>query len=67
LDDSCAFGAFFSDWRVFSAFRILLPRYAIAGGQHVNDVAMVLMITSSLSKSTLLQSTKIYDFASRLA
>jgi len=39
--------------------------YVIAGEQHAKDATMNLIITSSLSKSTLLQSTKSSDFALR--
>jgi hypothetical protein len=40
--------------------------YAIAGGHRAEDAAMDLMITSSFSKPTLLNSNKSFDYALRL-
>jgi hypothetical protein len=41
--------------------------YAIAGGLHAKYAAMDLMITSSLSKSTLLHTSKSSDYSLRIA
>ncbi len=41
--------------------------YALAWGLYSKDVAMDLMVTSSLNKATLLHSSKSYDYALRLA
>ena len=41
--------------------------YAMARGLHAKDDAMDLVITSSLSRSTLLHTSKSSDFAIRLA
>ncbi len=40
--------------------------YAVAGGLHAKDAAMDLMVTSSLSISTLLHTSKSFDYALRL-
>jgi hypothetical protein len=41
--------------------------YAIAGGHHAKDAAMDIMISSSLTKSTLLHTSKSSDYTLRLA
>jgi hypothetical protein len=41
--------------------------YAIASGHHAKDAAMDLMISSNLSKSTLLHTSKSFDYTLRLA
>jgi hypothetical protein len=40
--------------------------YAVAGGLHAKDAAMDLMVTSSISISTLLHTSKSSDYAPRL-
>jgi hypothetical protein len=38
----------------------------VTGGLHAKDAAMDLMVTSSLSKSTLLHTSKSFDYALKL-